>query len=97
MPARSSALALVVRHRVGRVAHEDDGVRVPRVDRVDVVDRAAVDGVQVEVAGDVHDPLVETLDGLQQAVLGDPGAQVLSGHRAVMSNETWLRWRSGRR
>src|SRR5690606_1018966 len=68
---RVRALALVVQHRVGRVADERHAARVPGVDRFDVVDGAAVDGVHVEAAGDVHDPLVEALDGLQQVVLGD--------------------------
>ena len=66
LDGRVRALALVVQHRVGRIAHEDHGVRVPRVDRVDVVDRADVDCVHVEVAGDVHDPLVEALHSLQE-------------------------------
>ena len=71
------ALALVVAHRVGGVAEQHDGVGVPGVDGVDVVDGADVDGVHVEVP---HRPTMRSSKPStvrEQVVLGDlraPGA-----------------------
>ena len=72
---RVRALALVVAHRVRRIADEGDAVGVPDVDRVDVVDRADVHDAHVEVAGRGDDPLVEACDGLEEVLLGDLGGR----------------------
>ena len=79
---RVRALALVVEHGVGGVADEDDAVRVPRVDRVDVVDRPDVHLPHVQPACHLDDPLVEALHRGEDVVLRHgrrPGAVRIEG------------------
>ena len=85
---RVGTLPLVVAHRVGRVAEQDDGLGVPGVDRVDVVHGADVHLVHVEILGDLDDALVVAVDQCRQVVLGALGrpGRVLGAGRDVVGH-----------